>query len=122
MSDQGQQGEVTVKCMYCEMPTTNIGNRICDHCVDEDKKGNRMKPKAYIFDLEGTLSNHEHRKHLFPDNPKVHADYDNYQSQFKYDPPFPGIITIAKRLQHFGFHIIISSGLPDSMRHIIKVG
>lgn len=113
-----QTGSVTVKCEDCGNPTTNIGNRVCDSC--EKKKGSKMNRQAYIFDLERTLSNDDHRRNLFPSDPKVHADYALYQNQFNHDPVIIGTASIAKSLQLLGFHIIISSGLPEQMRGTIN--
>lgn len=72
---------------------------------------------CFIFDVEGTLSNHSDRLQYIPSN-----DADNwkkFQSEFIYDPTNPVVVEIYKSL--YGSHrIIISTGMPETMRSVLE--
>jgi hypothetical protein len=71
---------------------------------------------VYIFDVEGTLSDHSHRLHLVP---KVatgkKSDWFEFQDEFVNDPPIMQTISLLKQLAKDNY-IVISTGMAKRMR------
>lgn len=70
---------------------------------------------AYIFDVEGTLSDFAHRLHLAPKVRSGEENWDAFQEQFKNDPLRDDVASLLMRLSGFG-EIFISTGLPEKRR------
>lgn len=63
---------------------------------------NKAKPKAVIFDLEGTISDHSHRKHFWEKK-----DYDEYNKRFCLDKVNSCVVDDMTYSRTQGFKIII---------------
>lgn len=66
-----------------------------------------MKP-VYIFDLDGTLANNDHRNHLVAG--VEHPDWDGYFRQCSKDTAHLAITRICNALYNAGFEIWIWTG------------
>lgn len=74
------------------------------------------KEKTFIFDVEGTLSDHRHRLHHIPrDVPYENVDWREFQSRFKHDTPNIHVVNLARVLAQSA-SIVISTGMPAHMR------
>jgi phosphoglycolate phosphatase-like HAD superfamily hydrolase len=78
----------------------------------------------YIFDIDGTLSDGAHRRHLVEDNvlyqqmaasPK---DWEAFYAASADDKPIFEVITVARALEAAEHGIIYSTGRPESIRFI----
>ena len=67
----------------------------------------------YIFDLDGTLANNEHRVHHVQGEKK---DWDAYYSKCLDDTPIKGLVQIARALAERGATIWIWSSRSESRR------
>lgn len=72
-----------------------------------------MDLPVVIFDLDGTLSNAEHRLHFIKTEPKYWMDF--YEAS-KNDTPIPSAVTIARSLARAGYDIHILSGRNEVVR------
>jgi len=73
-----------------------------------------MKTPCYIFDLDGTLSDCDHRRHFVTDG---NSDWDAFYEACDADDPHEHIITLARRLYwDADFDIFILSGRSDAVR------
>ena len=72
------------------------------------------KQHVYIFDLDGTISNPEHRRHLVRGE---HKDWAAFYKESASDPPVVGIIKTMQALRSSGAMIIIFSGRSEEVRH-----
>jgi len=68
----------------------------------------------YIFDLDGTLSNMDHRMHLL--EPKTDAAHDEFTRLSADDKPYPKVITVLNNLLHGGAEIWIFTGRRSEVR------
>src|SRR5262245_1759438 len=67
---------------------------------------------CYIFDIDGTLADCEHRRHYVENSPKNwRAFYDECVN----DPPIPHIVELCGTLMHDA-HVLYVSGRPDRVR------
>ena len=69
--------------------------------------------RCYIFDLDGTLTNGEHRVHHILKSPK---DWDTYFSLAGDDAPHAHVCDLAYRLHVSGMAIVYVSGRSDICR------
>ncbi|MDX1372804.1 MAG: hypothetical protein R3321_10060, partial [Nitrososphaeraceae archaeon] len=69
-----------------------------------------MSTKLYIFDLDGTLANIEHRVHYV--RGKKHRDYDTFFKQCINDKPNQWIIDLLNIVRKHG-EVLILSGRSD---------
>ncbi len=70
-----------------------------------------MTTPCYIFDVEGTLSDHTHRLHLVPGKlTGEQSDWKAFQDEFINDPPNMIPVEIC-RILHRKASIVISTGL-----------
>ena len=67
----------------------------------------------YIFDLDGTLSDAEHRRHFVTTHP---ADWRAFFAACKDDPPIPEVIRTAQLLRRAEAMIVIMSGRSEEVR------
>lgn len=70
-----------------------------------------MKPKAYIFDIDGTLADCSHRLHHITGSKK---DYDAFYAACKDDESITDVCMIAWKLD--SYHIIYLTGRPEKYR------
>lgn len=70
-----------------------------------------MKPKAYIFDIDGTLADCSHRLHHITGDKK---DWDAFYAACKDDKPITDVCMIAWKLDFS--HIIYLTGRPEKYR------
>lgn len=66
--------------------------------------------KAYLFDIDGTLANGEHRLHHILKQPK---DWDAFFSLCHLDEPISHIVQLCKDLHASGAAIVYVSGRSD---------
>ena len=69
--------------------------------------------KCYLFDIDGTLADCEHRLHHIRKQPK---DWRAYFAEAAGDTPIPHIIEIAKLIGYSGRTVIYVSGRSDECR------
>lgn len=70
-----------------------------------------MTRPLYIFDLDGTLANGDHRlPHIIDKDPK---DWDTFFSLCPYDEPIPHTITVFQALVDLGAEVRIWTGRSD---------
>jgi FMN phosphatase YigB (HAD superfamily) len=67
----------------------------------------------YIFDLDGTLCDGAHRKHLVEGEKK---DWETFYAASADDKPIFEVITVARALDEAGHSIAYSTGRPESIR------
>lgn len=68
--------------------------------------------KCYIFDLDGTLADDQHRHHHITQR----SDWDAYYAACPDDKPIHHIVEIAKALYKAGFKIAIVTGRSAAVR------
>lgn len=69
----------------------------------------------YIFDIDGTLSDPNHRRHLVEGETK---DWEAFYAAAAGDKPIFEVITVARALHDAGHTTIYSTGRPDSIRDV----
>ena len=69
--------------------------------------------RAYIFDIDGTLANGEHRRHHIEKAPK---DWDTYFLLCYLDEPIPHIFELARDLDKAGAEIVYVTGRRSAIR------
>ena len=69
-----------------------------------------MKQKAIIVDLDGTLCNADHRKHLVENTPK---DWDSFYEGLVHDKPHEWCLDLIDGMRGMA-EIIFVSGRPDN--------
>lgn len=80
--------------------------------VNEEYK---VKHGAYIFDLDGTISNDWQRVHF-----AKKGDWDNYNKLTNIDYPFKDVVRLMYCIERLGYRIIILTGRPGSKRKETK--
>jgi predicted kinase/phosphoglycolate phosphatase-like HAD superfamily hydrolase len=98
----------------CEATTT--------HCYGNPEPNHMDKRKpCYIFDIDGTLSDPEHRLHHV-NGPK--KDWKAFFETMDQDPPITALVTLCQQLQWVGIEqgqsIIITTGRPENYREITE--
>lgn len=72
-----------------------------------------MKPRAAIFDIDGTLADNSHRLHLV-DHTNYTAtppqNWDEFKRLASDDPPVADIVELARTLHTAGFAIVCCTG------------
>ena len=63
-----------------------------------------------ICDLDGTLCDHTHRRHL------SHLDFDQYNGMLHLDHPRKGIVALLAAMEGDGHYIILMTGRPEQYR------
>lgn len=74
--------------------------------------------KAWIFDMDGTLANTDHRKHFLEQNPK---DWDGWHSLAHLDEPHHDIVLFTYAAVQLGYKIIICSGRSEKQRDLTEI-
>lgn len=72
-----------------------------------------MKRRVYIFDIDGTLSDPEHRKHHIERKP---ADWPAFLAAVDQDAPIPHMVELAHRLAAHDEGILFVTGRSDDVR------
>ncbi len=72
----------------------------------------------YIFDLDSTLANIDHRRHLVTDG---NNDWDSFYKSCIDDTPYRYIAYLFKELQSFSHTMVICSGRSDIVRNETEV-
>jgi phosphoglycolate phosphatase-like HAD superfamily hydrolase len=76
-----------------------------------------MKP-CYIFDIDGTLADNQHRFHHID---KPDKDWDAYFAACGGDAPIPHMVRLARDLRVAGLEIVYVSGRSDVCREATLV-
>ena len=76
-------------------------------------KGTEMKPKAYIFDIDGTIADCSHRLHFIAGE---HKDWDAFYTACKNDRAIPDTVMLLKMLSIFNCDILFITGRPEYTR------
>jgi hypothetical protein len=74
-----------------------------------------------IFDLDGTIANIDHRRHLVENRQATNEDWRTFFAACVDDEPNFPVITVLKCLFAYGFSIYIFSGRSDEVRSQTKV-
>ena len=72
-----------------------------------------MKPKAIIFDIDGTLADCRHRLHHLP-------NYDKFFAEMDKDVPVAGTVALAKALCGSFYQVFFVSGRPSNHRLVTQ--
>jgi hypothetical protein len=67
----------------------------------------------FLFDLDGTLCDGAHRRHLVEGEKK---DWETFYAASQNDKPIFEVITVARALYEAGHSIAYSTGRPESIR------
>lgn len=71
--------------------------------------------RCYLFDLDGTVANGDHRLHHIQKQPK---DWRAFFAECHLDSPIPHIIEVARALWCYGVEIVYVSGRSDECREL----
>src|SRR3954467_9619593 len=71
----------------------------------------------YIFDIDGTLCDLEHRLHHVKKHPK---DWDSFFAGVADDLPIPEVLDVAKALYSAGHTLLLVSGRSHDVRQQTK--
>jgi len=74
-----------------------------------------MSKGAFIFDIDGTLTNPSHRLHFVTQKPK---NWRAFEAACEQDAPHLDVIEIAQELHHAGYGLIYCSGRTESVRDV----
>ena len=77
------------------------------------------KPKAIIFDIDGTLADVEHRRH-FVDGSMGKKDFNKFYEAMGDDGVHADIAELLFMYQEKGYKIIICTGRPEQYREITE--
>lgn len=74
--------------------------------------------KCWIFDIDGTLANSDHRQHLVRQTPR---DWDEFFARVKDDAPIPHVCDLAGHLLDYGdslggYEVVFMTGRPEKCR------
>jgi phosphoglycolate phosphatase-like HAD superfamily hydrolase len=72
-----------------------------------------MKPEAFIFDLDGTLANLEHRRHHVI---KPNRRWNQFFDECGKDAPISDVISIYNILAQHEYSMLVVSGRSDRVR------
>jgi hypothetical protein len=72
-----------------------------------------MAPRTIVFDLDGTVTNPEHRQHFVRGNPK---NWNAFAAGIPLDAPHQDIIWLLKVLKSAGCVILLASGRGEESR------
>lgn len=67
----------------------------------------------FVFDLDGTLADCDHRRHYIASKPK---NWKAFFAGIKHDPVHPGVEKVFKALTASGATVLLCSGRPESTR------
>jgi len=76
----------------------------------------------YLFDIDGTLADNDHREHFLTVPDGQQKDWDSFWAGQAYDTVHEPIATIARLLvQVGGYRVILLTGRPEIYRHVTEV-
>jgi phosphoglycolate phosphatase-like HAD superfamily hydrolase len=75
-----------------------------------------MKPKAVVWDLDGTLSDDRARAHYVEVEQGQKRDWESYFDAIEDDPPIAASIELLHALRRSGTRIIYLTGRPEYTR------
>lgn len=78
--------------------------------------GETRKPKAVIWDLDGTLSDDRARAHYVEVQAGRQRDWESYFDAMDQDPPIAASMEVLRALHAAGNRIIFLTGRPDYTR------
>lgn len=70
---------------------------------------------AYIFDIDGTLANLQHRRHFLERDPKDWDSFYDVDTILK-DKPYSHIVRLARTLHKGGEMLVFCTGRPERLR------
>ena len=75
-----------------------------------------MKTDAFIFDIDGTLANNEHRLHyILEQKPK---DYQRFYDESSEDTVFENVALLCRLINDAGYPIIMLTGRSEEYRQL----
>ena len=74
------------------------------------------RPKAVVWDLDGTLSDDRARAHYVQVEKGRRRDWNSYFDAIEEDPPIAASIELLSALRHAGLRIIYLTGRPEYTR------
>lgn len=77
-----------------------------------------MSRNLYLFDLDGTIRNIDHRLHYLQ---REEIDWREFEEQCVYDLPIPSTINLMRRLVHGGGTVWIWTGCSDHVQKQTEV-
>lgn len=84
------------------------------------KRGEEMKPKAIIFDIDGTLADVEHRRH-FVDGSKGKKDFNKFYEAMRDDGVHEDIVELFHLYQYsMKYRMVICTGRPEQYRSVTQ--
>lgn len=78
--------------------------------------GSVAKPKAVVWDLDGTLSDDRARAHFVEVERGRKRDWDSYFDAIDEDPPIAASIELLSALRAAGVRIVLLTGRPEFTR------
>lgn len=76
-----------------------------------------MFTKTYIFDIDGTLADNDHRLQYITNYPK---DYETFYEEMINDKPIKNVISLCKVLYSNDYKILLVTGRPENYRKLCK--
>ena len=70
---------------------------------------------AYIFDIDGTLANLQHRRHFIAQEPKDWDRFYDIDTILK-DRPYSHIVRLVRTLHYAGEAVVFCTGRPERLR------
>jgi phosphoglycolate phosphatase-like HAD superfamily hydrolase len=74
------------------------------------------KPRAVVWDLDGTLSDDRARAHFVEVEQGTKRDWDSYFDAIDEDPPIAASMELLQALRSFGIRIVYLTGRPEFTR------
>ncbi|HEX8429961.1 MAG TPA: HAD family acid phosphatase, partial [Longimicrobium sp.] len=84
--------------------------------VSEDRVAARMKPKAVVWDLDGTLSDDSARAHFVEVEAGRARDWESYFDAIDQDSPIAASMEVLRSMHLAGNRIIFLTGRPEYTR------
>jgi hypothetical protein len=75
-----------------------------------------MNRKLFVFDIDGTLANLEHRRHWLDKDVHGKKQWGQFHAEVSKDTPYEDIIFLAQEFFQGQHKIVISSGRHDGIR------
>lgn len=75
-----------------------------------------MKPKAVVWDLDGTLSDDRARAHFVEVQAGLARDWESYFDAIDRDPPIAASMEVLRALHLAGIRIVFLTGRPERTR------
>ena len=75
-----------------------------------------MKPKAVIWDLDGTLSDDRARAHFVEAEAGREPDWHSYFDAVEQDPPIAASMEVLRAMHAAGIRVVFLTGRPDAIR------